>query len=118
MGSGSLTKSALLVWVSCVIYAVGMIAANYVAGNGAILILLIDLAVIVGLWALRLSYRLRFTILLASLVTLHLAVMLRPENQPVGNLWLMGLSLLVFVISLFIPRNETAANGSPPDSSS
>ena len=106
MGSGNLTKSALIVWVSCVIYAVGMIAANYVAGNEAIVILLLDIAAIAAIWVSKLKYRLRLIILLASLVALHLAVLLRPDDQPVGNLWLVGLSFLVFIISLFVPRSQ------------
>lgn len=110
MKSGGLTGSAILVWVSCVIYAIGIIAADYVVGTGALIVLVLDLVAIAVLWILKLAYRLRFTVLLAAVTTIHLAVILRPDTQPVANLWLLGLSLILFLISLFLPRNDDVPN--------
>lgn len=110
MKSGGLTSSAILVWVSCVIYAIGMVTANYVVGSGALIVVALDLVAIALLWMMKLAYRLRFTVLLAAVATLHLAVILRPGTQPVANLWLLGLSLILFLLSLFLPRSDDVPN--------
>ena len=108
MKSGDLTRLAILGWISCVIFSIGMVMANYADGFGIIIVLFVDLAVIASLWIFRFSHRLRFTVLIFSLLILHLAVFFRPENQPFANLWLGGLSVIVFIISLFVPRNHSS----------
>lgn len=104
METEDLTGSAARVWVSCVIYAVGMITANYVIGATAIFIFVLDLMLISALWISNLSYRMRFTVLLIAIITLHLSVLFRPENQPFADLWIGGISLILFLTSLFVPR--------------
>lgn len=87
-----------------------MITANYAVGTGALIVVALDLGAMLGLWIMKLTYRLRFTVLLAAVLTLHVAVILRPDTQPVANLWLLGLSLILFLISLFLPRNDDVPN--------
>ena len=110
MKSGGLTSSAILVWASCVIYAIGMIVSNYAVGTAGIIIVSVELVAVAVFWIAKFAYRLRFTILLASAATLHLAIMFRPATQPVGSLWLFGLSLILFLVSLFLPRNDDVPN--------
>jgi hypothetical protein len=59
---------------------------------------------------LKRTYSLRFTVLLAAVATLYLAVLLRPPTEPVVNLWVAGFSLALFLVSLFVPRNDGAKN--------
>lgn len=119
MKSDSLSRSTLLVWTSCVIYAVGMITANYVAdiggfSIGGIFVTLFYCLIIAGMWILKFRYRLRFSVLLASILALQLAVIFRPSDQPMANLWLGGLSLVLFLISLFFPQQSSSSNRNDP----
>jgi hypothetical protein len=115
MDTENLSKSAISTWANCVIYALGMIAANYVVGIWAVFIVIVDLILIGTILMTNLNHRLRFSIVIGSVTALHFAVILRPESQPVANLWLAAFSLILFLASLFIPEKSNSKTNEPTD---
>ena len=97
---------SVVVWFQCVALAVGMIVANYISGKLGALILAIDLALIVAMYFTEWRYRWRAIFTLVSILVFHLAVLMKPEDQPTVHLQIAFFGLFVWIVSLFIPRSS------------
>jgi hypothetical protein len=115
MAMDELTKIMLLGKTNTAIFALGMLPLNHITGIWSVLIVILDLSAIAGLWIARYKYRRRFTIVLLGILSMHLAVIFKPEDQPTTQPWFAVLALLLYVISLFISKNRDAEVNETPD---
>ena len=105
-GQNSAVRLSVILWLQCVALAFGLVAANYVEGNLAVLILAADLILIVSTYLLKWQYRWRAWLTFVAVLVLHISVLLRPENEATVNLPIAAISLLLWLVSLFLPSTS------------
>ncbi len=95
-----------IVWIQCFTLALGMVAANYISAPLGLLIFAIDLALIATAYLTDWRYRWRSTVTLTGVFVMHLAVFFKPDDQPTVSLPIAIIAMMIWIISLFIPRSS------------
>jgi len=111
--SSDMTRLAILIWLNCVFYLLGVAISVYVMRELLPITLIMDIFVFALIWFFSGSLKTRFILLFFSIVMLQIAIAFKAGEHPVANPWIALISFVVFLGSLFFSGRSGAQEGQP-----